>query len=76
MRVLEQALIDFAGCALVISHDRFFLDRICTHLLVFEGEGKLVWFNGNFNEIILFATTCIILQQCIKMMYHFAASWH
>ena len=76
MLVLEQALIDFAGCALVISHDRFFLDRICTHLLVFEGEGKLVWFNGNFNEIILFATTCIILQQCIKMMYHFAASWH
>jgi ATP-binding cassette ChvD family protein len=50
MRVLEQALIDFAGCAMVISHDRFFLDRICTHLLVFEGEGKVVWFDGNFNE--------------------------
>ena len=49
MRVLEQALIDFAGCAMVISHDRFFLDRICTHLLVFEGEGKVVWFNGNFS---------------------------
>ncbi|MDR2345995.1 MAG: energy-dependent translational throttle protein EttA [Planctomycetaceae bacterium] len=48
MRVLEQALIDFAGCAMVISHDRFFLDRICTHLLVFEGNGKVVWFNGNF----------------------------
>ncbi|MDR3196839.1 MAG: energy-dependent translational throttle protein EttA [Planctomycetaceae bacterium] len=48
MRVLEQALIDFAGCAMVISHDRFFLDRICTHLLVFEGDGKVVWFNGNF----------------------------
>ncbi|MDR2704600.1 MAG: energy-dependent translational throttle protein EttA, partial [Planctomycetaceae bacterium] len=47
-RVLEQALIDFAGCAMVISHDRFFLDRICTHLLVFEGNGKVTWFNGNF----------------------------
>lgn len=50
MRVLEQALLDFAGCALVISHDRFFLDRICTHLLCFEGNGKVVWFNGNFSE--------------------------
>jgi ATP-binding cassette ChvD family protein len=48
MRVLEQALIDFAGCAMVISHDRFFLDRICTHLLVFEGDGKVTWFDGNF----------------------------
>jgi ATP-binding cassette ChvD family protein len=50
MRVLEQALLDFAGCALVISHDRFFLDRICTHILCFEGSGKIVWFNGNFTE--------------------------
>jgi ATP-binding cassette ChvD family protein len=49
MRVLEQALIDFAGCAMVISHDRFFLDRICTHLLVFEGDGKVTWFEGNFS---------------------------
>ncbi|NLW86085.1 MAG: energy-dependent translational throttle protein EttA [Planctomycetes bacterium] len=48
MRVLEQALIDFPGCAMVISHDRFFLDRICTHLLVFEGAGKTRWFQGNF----------------------------
>ncbi|MDR3111466.1 MAG: energy-dependent translational throttle protein EttA [Planctomycetaceae bacterium] len=48
MRVLEQSLIDFAGCAIVISHDRFFLDRICTHLLVFEGDGKVNFFNGNF----------------------------
>ena len=40
MRVLEQALIDFPGCAMVISHDRFFLDRICTHLLLLEGDGK------------------------------------
>jgi len=48
MRVLEQAIIDFQGCAMVISHDRFFLDRICTHLLIFEGDGKTRWFRGNF----------------------------
>jgi ATP-binding cassette ChvD family protein len=48
MRVLEQALIDFPGCAMVISHDRFFLDRICTHLLILEGNGKTRWFEGNF----------------------------
>ena len=48
MRVLEQALIDFPGCAMVISHDRFFLDRISTHLLIFEGGGKTCWFEGNF----------------------------
>ena len=50
MRILEQALIDFPGCAMVISHDRFFHDRICTHLLVFEGEGAVRWFEGNFRE--------------------------
>ncbi len=49
LRVLEQALIDFAGCAIVVSHDRFFLDRICTHLMLFEGEGKVRWFEGNFS---------------------------
>ncbi|MFA6930443.1 MAG: ATP-binding cassette domain-containing protein, partial [Lentisphaeria bacterium] len=48
MRVIEQALIDFPGCAMVISHDRFFLNRICTHLLLFEGNRKIVWFDGNF----------------------------
>jgi ATP-binding cassette ChvD family protein len=48
MRVLEQALLEFSGCALVISHDRFFLDRICTHLLVMEGNGRTRWFEGNF----------------------------
>jgi ATPase subunit of ABC transporter with duplicated ATPase domains len=48
MRVLEQALIEFPGCAMVISHDRFFLDRVCTHLLVLEGGGKTRWFEGNF----------------------------
>ena len=50
MRVLEQAIIDFPGCALVVSHDRFFLDRICTHLLVFEGDGKTRWFEGDFSS--------------------------
>ena len=49
MRVLEQALIEFSGCAVVISHDRFFLDRICTHTMVFEGSGKIRWFDGNFS---------------------------
>lgn len=48
MRVLEQAINEFAGCVLVVSHDRFFLDRICTHLLVFEGNGKTRWFEGDF----------------------------
>jgi ATP-binding cassette ChvD family protein len=50
MRVLEQALIDFSGCAVVISHDRFFLDRICTHTLAMEGNGKTRWFEGNYSE--------------------------
>ena len=50
MRVLEQALIEFPGCAMVISHDRFFLDRICTHLLIFEGDGRVRWFEGNFAD--------------------------
>ena len=48
MRVLEEAINEFPGCVLVVSHDRFFLDRICTHLLVFEGDGKTRWFEGNF----------------------------
>lgn len=50
LRVLEEALEDFPACAMVISHDRFFLDRICSHLLIFEGEGKIKWFAGNFAE--------------------------
>ncbi|MBP7240531.1 energy-dependent translational throttle protein EttA [Amaricoccus sp.] len=50
LRALEDALVDFAGCAVVISHDRFFLDRICTHMLAFEGEGHVEWFEGNFED--------------------------
>jgi len=50
LRLLEEALLNFSGCAMVISHDRFFLDRICTHLLVFEGEGFVRWFEGNYRD--------------------------
>ena len=50
LRALEDALVDFAGCAVVISHDRFFLDRICTHILAFEGDGHVEWFEGNFED--------------------------
>jgi len=50
LRALEDALEDFAGCAVVISHDRFFLDRLCTHILAFEGEGHVEWFEGNFES--------------------------
>ena len=50
LRALEQALLDFAGCAVVISHDRWFLDRIATHILAFEGDGELTFFHGNYSE--------------------------
>jgi ATP-binding cassette ChvD family protein len=50
LRALEDALVDFAGCAVVISHDRFFLDRICTHMLAFEGDSHVEWFEGNFED--------------------------
>jgi ATP-binding cassette ChvD family protein len=48
LRALEEALVSFAGCAVVISHDRWFLDRICTHVLAFEGDSQVTWFEGNF----------------------------
>ncbi|WP_299727275.1 energy-dependent translational throttle protein EttA [uncultured Tateyamaria sp.] len=50
LRALEDALVDFGGCAVVISHDRFFLDRICTHILAFEGDAHVEWFEGNFED--------------------------
>jgi sulfate-transporting ATPase len=50
LRALEEALTSFAGCAVVISHDRWFLDRIATHILAFEGDSKVVWFDGNYSE--------------------------
>jgi ATP-binding cassette ChvD family protein len=50
LRALEDALLEFAGCAVVISHDRWFLDRIATHMLAFEDEGRVVWFEGNYQD--------------------------
>jgi ATPase subunit of ABC transporter with duplicated ATPase domains len=50
LRALEEALLDFAGCAVIISHDRFFLDRIATHMLAFEGDSHVEWFEGNFAD--------------------------
>jgi ATP-binding cassette ChvD family protein len=50
LQALERALLEFAGCAVVISHDRYFLDRICTHMLAFEGDSKVTWFEGNFQD--------------------------
>jgi sulfate-transporting ATPase len=48
LRALEEALTDFAGCAVIISHDRWFLDRIATHILAFEGDSHVEWFEGNY----------------------------
>ncbi|TKD00541.1 energy-dependent translational throttle protein EttA [Polyangium fumosum] len=50
LRSLEEALLEFAGCAVIISHDRWFLDRIATHILAFEGDSKVVWFEGNYED--------------------------
>jgi ATPase subunit of ABC transporter with duplicated ATPase domains len=50
LRALEEALLGFAGCAVVISHDRWFLDRIATHILAFEGDSHVEWFEGNYEE--------------------------
>jgi ATPase subunit of ABC transporter with duplicated ATPase domains len=48
LRALEEALLSFAGCAVIISHDRWFLDRVATHVLAFEGDSQVIWFEGNF----------------------------
>ena len=50
LRALEEGLEHYAGCAIVISHDRRFLDRLATHILAFEGDGKVLWFEGNFED--------------------------
>jgi ATPase subunit of ABC transporter with duplicated ATPase domains len=50
LRALEEALQNFAGCAVVISHDRWFLDRVATHILAFEGDSKVTWYDGNYSE--------------------------
>src|SRR5258708_39501952 len=52
LRALEDALLDFSGCAVVITHDRWFLDRIATHILAFEGDSEVVWFEGNYQAYI------------------------
>ena len=52
LRALEEGVLSFPGCAVVISHDRWFLDRICTHMLAFEGNGKVVWFEGNYQDYV------------------------
>ena len=50
LRALEEALLNFPGCAVVISHDRWFLDRIATHILAFEGDSQVTWFEGNYSD--------------------------
>jgi ATPase subunit of ABC transporter with duplicated ATPase domains len=50
LQALEQAILGFAGCAVVISHDRWFLDRVATHILAFEGDSKVEWFEGNWSD--------------------------
>jgi energy-dependent translational throttle protein EttA len=50
LRVMEEVILEFAGCAVVVSHDRWFLDRIATHILAFEGESQVYWFDGNYTQ--------------------------
>jgi ATPase subunit of ABC transporter with duplicated ATPase domains len=50
LRALEEALLDYPGCAVIITHDRWFLDRVATHILAFEGESQVVWFEGNYAD--------------------------
>ena len=52
LRALEEALGQFPGCAVIISHDRWFLDRLATHILAFEGDSQVVWFEGNYEDYI------------------------
>ena len=50
LRGLEEGLLTFPGCAIVVSHDRWFLDRICTHILAFEGDSEVIWYEGNYTD--------------------------
>ena len=52
LRALEEALLEFPGCAVIISHDRYFLDRLATHILAFEGDSHVEWFEGNFESYL------------------------
>lgn len=57
IRALEEALLEFAGCVIVVSHDRYFLDRLCTHILAYEGSGQVTFFEGNYQEYATWKTT-------------------
>ena len=50
LRALEEALLDYPGCAVIITHDRWFLDRVATHILAFEGDSQVIWFEGNYAD--------------------------
>lgn len=63
LRVLEETIENFAGCAMIVSHDRYFLNRVCTHILVFEPEGKLVLLPGNYDDYLLYSSNRVVEQK-------------
>lgn len=63
LRVLEETIENFAGCAMIVSHDRYFLNRVCTHILVFEPEGKLVLLPGNYDDYLLYCSNRVVEQK-------------
>jgi energy-dependent translational throttle protein EttA len=69
LRALEEALQDFAGCAVIISHDRWFLDRVATHILAFEGDAGVIWYDGNFSEFEEYRTKTLGLDQPHRIRY-------
>ena len=69
LRALEEGLEAFAGCAVVISHDRWFLDRICTHILAFEGNGEVVFFEGGFSDYEINKARCLGNEEIKKGRY-------
>jgi ATPase subunit of ABC transporter with duplicated ATPase domains len=62
LAALEEAIENFAGCAVVISHDRFFLDRLATHILAFEGNGHVEWFEGNFESMKKTSAAALVMR--------------
>lgn len=69
LRALEEALENFAGCAVIISHDRWFLDRVATHILAFEGDAGVIWFDGNFSEFEEYRTKTLGIEQPHRIKY-------
>lgn len=67
LRALEEGLEAFAGCAVVISHDRWFLDRICTHILAFEGNGEVFFFEGSYSEYEINKARVLAIQKSRKV---------